>query len=63
MNPNVAGKVNGAVSAGKKIPVVSSSPKNQPLKVAKETLNNLLIPKPVLNQVVHQNIEMEEDDQ
>lgn len=63
VNPNVAGNVNGAVLARKKIPVVSSSPKNQPLNVAKETLNNLLIPKPVLNQVVHQNVEMEEDDQ
>lgn len=43
--------------------MVVSSPNNQPLKVAKEHFNKLLIPKPIHNQMVQQTDGMEEDEQ
>lgn len=60
-NPEIGTKTKG--SAGKQLPMVASSPSNQPLKVTKENLNNLFIPKPIQNQMVQQTDGIQEDEQ
>lgn len=40
-------KTNDVPSARKNLPIVTKPPNNQPLKLAKENLNKLMIPKPV----------------
>lgn len=61
-NPNTTGNGENDIPAVKNLPEVSNSPRNQPLKVAKENLNKLMIPKHVQTQIVDQHVALEEEE-